>query len=140
MLDTHNQCSDPPELLPDVNLNSQIVPNAQDFIPTTPKITNAPVVQSPMDVVSPPQEPSDAASIHSLPVPHVTAGQFPPVQSLTARSTDHSTSLENSNMLTATTHLDRATSFRNNRRSVMDVSYNYQLCDLNDPYGILSGS
>lgn len=140
MLDTHNQCSDPPELVLDVNLNAQIIPNAQDFIPTTPKITDVPVVQSSMDVVSPPQEPTDAASIHSLPVPHVAAGQFLPVQSLTARSTDHSTSLENSNMLTPTTHLDRATSLRNNRRSVMDVSYNYQLCDLNDSSGIHSGS
>jgi hypothetical protein len=132
MSDVHHQCSNPPELVPDHNLTD---PHAQDLIATTPKSTTAPVIHAPMEMVmemememeiNPPasvQEP-DAASTHSLPVVHVTAGQIPSVQPLTARSTDHSTSSpDSSNRLT--THIDRSTSLRNNRRSIIDVSHNY---------------
>lgn len=134
MSDAHNQQSNLPELVLDDNLTEE---QSQDLITTIPKTASTPVVHPTLDMdvnsssfPTGAQDRSDAASSHSLPLAHVTANQPPSVQPFTARSTDHSTSFpESSNRLT--THIDRATSLRNNRRSVMDVSYNYHLNSLN---------
>ncbi|KAG2129917.1 hypothetical protein DEU56DRAFT_741013 [Suillus clintonianus] len=127
MLDEpHDQCSDAPVVIVDDRQDNivPVDPSPQDLTVTaivkvvdaTPKTTTstAPVIQPPMDTASPPsnlQEPSDDASIHSLPV---VAAQTPSVQMPTAISTEQSP--EPSNRL-----IERSTSIRNNRRSVMDT-------------------
>jgi hypothetical protein len=128
-----DQCSDAPVVIPDDGQDNitDLDPSPQDLtvtaikvVDTTPKTTStSPVIQPAMDTASLPtntQQSSDNASIHSLPVIPTSSVQTP-----TAMSTDPLA--EPGSRL-----IERSISIRNNRRSVMDVSFNnyFHLCSL----------
>ncbi|KAG0709019.1 hypothetical protein DFH29DRAFT_890173 [Suillus ampliporus] len=123
MVDAHSQCSHPPEIISD-DTGEHLDPHrtSQDLTVTSIKVANVPPMSTNLPVLVPdtaaslpttsqPQEPSDDTSIHSLPI---TASQSPTVQTPTADP-----SPEPTNRLI--THIERSTSIRNNRRSVMDT-------------------
>ncbi|KAG1757415.1 hypothetical protein EDB19DRAFT_1924292 [Suillus lakei] len=122
MLDeTLSLVSDAPVIVPDDGQDNivDLDPSPQDLtvtaikvVDTSPKTTStAPVIQPATDTASLPmntQEPSDDASVHSLPVVAASSVQIPSAMSIDPLP-------EPSNRL-----IERSTSIRNNRRSIMD--------------------
>ncbi|KAG1885741.1 hypothetical protein F4604DRAFT_1878374 [Suillus subluteus] len=115
-----DQCSDAPVVIPEDGQDdiADLDPSPQDLTVTAIKVVDttststAPVIQPATDTAYLPtntQQSSDNASIHSLPV-------IPPSSVQTPITTSTNPLSEPSSRL-----IERSTSFRNNRRSVMDA-------------------